>query len=70
MQQFKGRNTNTKVERIIEQKQKDLLILKGKVDSIKSEIKLKNKEFIEVKTRVSTRQNTKDDLETNWNQYK
>lgn len=44
-------------------------MMKGKVDALKSEIKIKTKEKIEIQTRVSTRANNKSDLESNYKQF-
>lgn len=69
VQQFKGRSTNQNVEKVIAQKNKEFLLLKSKVDALKSEIKTKTKEMVEVRTRVNTRQTVKSDLEVNWNDF-
>lgn len=44
-------------------------MMKGKVDALKSEIKIKTKEKIEIQTRVSTRANNKNELESNYKQF-
>jgi len=45
------------------------MMMKGKVDALKSEIKIKTKEKIEIQTRVSTRANNKNELESNYKQF-
>jgi len=69
VQQFKGKSANQNLEKLIQQKNKEFLMLKSKVDAIKSEIKTKTKELVEVRTRVGTRQNVKNNLESNWNTF-
>jgi len=69
VQQFKGKSANQNLEKLIQQKNKEFLMLNSKVDAIKSEIKTKTKELVEVRTRVGTRQNVKNNLESNWNTF-
>jgi len=69
VQQFKGKSANQNLEKLIQQKNKEFLMLKSKVDAIKSEIKTKTKELVEVRTRVGTRQNVKNNLESYWNTF-
>lgn len=44
-------------------------MMKGKVDALKSEIKIKTKDKIEIQTRVSTRAHNKSELESNFKTF-